>query len=199
MSDLREKAQTALAVAQPVKSESAISAVDLEGLKSRFFQSTVTLKEFCRLYGAEAPQLYALAGKDGWIQQRRAFREKMSSEARNRFLDRGIDYEAKLDSMTHRAAKKLTRLISEILSSASELNERAKSGDEKGVRVGIDDLPKLRSGIEALQQSYTLARKTAGLSPEPMPGRGELDLERLSHEEREDLKALLQKAARTRH
>jgi len=197
VSDLSTKAEMALAVAQKRDDSQIASVVDLEALKLRFFQQTGTLSDFCTLMRDDAPGLLSRAQRDGWVQQRQSFRASMSKTARARMMAQGAEYEANLDWMTHRATKKVTKLISSILTAATEAAQRAT--EEGGRAQSLDDLPKLRSGIEALNMAYTLARKTAGLSAEPMPGRSELDLSKLGHEEREMLQSLVKKASRTKH
>lgn len=188
-----------MALATTKRAKGEIAGADLDALEIRFFQSTSTLSEFAALYKEDVPGLYQIAVKGGWVQRRKAFRENMSRDARSKLAERGSDYELKLDSMVHRSTKKLVRLISGILTAATEANEKALAGDDKSKALTLDDLPKIRSGVEALQQAYVLVRKTAGLSPEPQPGRGKFDLTKLTHEERKDFASLLKKASPSEH
>ena len=193
--DLKTKAEMALSVTRRADGSQVAGVVDLEALKLRFFQHAGTLSDFCALVDVQG--LYPRASREGWVQQRQTYRAGMSKSARARMIAKGAEYEAELDWMTHRATKKVTKLISSILTATAEAARRAE--EEGGKQGTLDDLPKLRSGIEALNMAYTLARKTAGLSAEPMPGRGELDLSKLAHEEREMLASLVKKASRTKH
>lgn len=168
-------------------------AKNLDGIKTEFIRSNAKLKEFCTLY-PEMPWLNQRATQDGWLAQRKAFRESISLEAQKKIVTRGADYEAKLDGMVHRASKNLTRLVSTIVTQAAEL---AAQKDENGrTRLTLDDLPKIRSGIEALEKTYRLTRITAHLTPEPVPAGKDLDLTKLDHEERVSLAKLLLKAKR---
>lgn len=193
MQDTSDKpAVTALA---PKARDTELAATNYEAIKLEFFRGNLKLSEFCSMY-PQVPGLYQRAVNLGWIAERKEFRASISTEAGRRLANRGADYEMKLDGMTHRAAKKLTRLIGDILTSTVEMADRAKNQEGDGARLTLDDLPKLRSGIEALAQAHKLARITAHLTPEPVPTGGELDLQKLDHPERQQLASLLQKAKR---
>lgn len=191
--DPKNDYQRALTALAPVK-DNVVSATGVERLKTAFMASQYTLEDFCALYGGgslPASTLKGIAQRGKWLAERKATREQRSAEARDRLRKEGLEFETKLDRTVHLASKKLVKLISGILTNTTRMLE-----DSQNQRaVTLDDLPKLRAGIEALNASYALARKTAGLSAEPMPGRDQINLENLSHDEREDLKSLLLKAA----
>lgn len=177
--------------------DTIVNASDVDRLKETFVASHLTLEDFCALHQEEVPgvNLKALATRQKWVAERLAFRQENSREARDRLRRQSVEFETKIDAMVHKASKKLVRLISKVLTSTTEMVAKAESEGSEFPRVTLDDLPKMRAGVEALNSAYTLARKTAGLTAEPMPGRDQVNLENLDHDEREQLRGLLMKAA----
>jgi len=185
----------ARAPTQPLK-DNALAAVDLERLKNDFIASQDSLASFCQLH-PEAQGLHARATRDGWLQQRAAFREAVSREARARMLEKATEVEAKLDRAMHRSAKKFALAIRDVIDDAFVQHERAReSNGADGKLMSLDDFSKLKNGMEVLEKAHRMARVTAGLTPEPLPGRQELDLSGLDPNDLELLEGIMKKAAR---
>lgn len=193
--DIKNDYERALTLVSPQK-DNLTNAADVDRLRTLFLGSTVTLEDFCALYASDVPgvNLKALATRQKWISVRKEARQAMSQEARERMKQQGIEFETKIDGTVHRASKKLVRLIGEILTNVTDAAEKARSTNGHSL-LTLDDLPKIGAGVKALNDAYALARKTAGLTAEPMPGRDQINLGNLSHDERETMKSLLLKAA----
>lgn len=120
--------------------------------------------------GVSSTSLSAAAKREDWAAAREAFRARASKAVETagvkaRVARYPIQAEADIDGQAHDVAKRLGRLARGLL--------KALVKDGKPL-LSIDDAPKLKALVEAIEKAHRLARMTAHLTPEPAP-QGESD------------------------
>jgi G:T/U-mismatch repair DNA glycosylase len=131
--------------------------LDWPALRARFVAGDETLEAFAKREGIASSTVRERAKREGWQAQRKAAGEKVAAGTVAAVVKQRIRSETYIDGQAHRAAVRFGGSVRGML----------VGPNGEPVQVSLDDAPKVKAAVEALEKLHRLARITAHLPAEP--------------------------------